>query len=283
MSDPHSFAPHSTLIKQPLLLHILADYGASDDMAFAEVKQAVRAVTRGLDVTFDISSVPAFDTIATGFYLAQLAINSPFGKDHLFYVNTAPRKDDVKARTNCAGEGLVYAELTNGVRIVAVNSGYSLSFLKTHAKTIRHLDVDTAGSQFRSRDNFPAAVGDIAHNIETRLGMDIANDIPDMPKDVIAYTDGYGNLKTSIAHDELDGLTGQKVNVTINGITKTATVGVGIFSVPENEFVLSAGSSGWVMPNGTKRRFVECVFRGFSAAKAFGYPQGGNKITWDKI
>ncbi len=268
---------------QSLLLHILADYGASDDMAFAEVKQAVRAVTRGLDVTFDISSVPAFDTIATGFYLAQLAINSPFGKDHLFYVNTAPRKDDVKARTNCAGEGLAYAELTNGVRIVAVNSGYSLSFLKTHARTIRHLDVDTAGSQFRSRDNFPIAVGDIAHGVETRLGADITSEIPDMPTDVIAYVDGYGNMKTSIHDDELANLTGQKVNVTINGVTKTATVGQGIFAVPEGDMILSAGSSGWMMPDGTKRRFVECVLRGHSAAKAFNYPSGGAKITWDTV
>lgn len=266
-----------------LLLHILADYGHVDDMAFAEVKQAVRAVTQGLDIDYDMSSVPAFDTIATGFYLAQLALNSPFGNRHLFYVNTAPRKDDVKPRENCAGEGLAYAELHNGVRIVAVNSGYSLSFVKTHAKTIRILDVHTAGSQFRSRDNFPAAVGDVAHGRLDRVGADIMDAIPDMPADVIAYTDGYGNIKTSIHHDELDNLTGKKVNVTINGVTKPATIGVGIFAVPEGEFILSAGSSGWVMPDGTKRRFVECVFRGFSASKAFNHPKGGDTITWDVI
>lgn len=266
-----------------LLLHILADYGHVDDMAFAEVKQAVRAVTQGLDIHYDMSSVPAFDTVATGFYLAQLALNSPFGNRHLFYVNTAPRKDDVKPRENCAGEGLAYAELHNGVRIVAVNSGYSLAFLKTHAKTIRILNVDTAGSQFRSRDNFPAAVGDIAHDRMDRVGDDILNAIPDMPVDVIAYTDGYGNLKTSIHHDELDALTGRQINVTINGVTKTGTIGQGIFAVPEGEMILSAGSSGWVMPDGTKRRFIECVVRSGSAAKTFNHPKGGDTITWKAI
>ncbi len=110
-----------------------------------------------------------------------------------------------------------------------------------------------------------------------------ASDIPDMPADVIAYTDGYGNMKTSIHDDELESLLGQQVNVTINGITKSATVGQGIFAVPEGELILSAGSSGWVMPDGTKRRFVECVLRGGSASKAFHTPQGGTKITWDTI
>ena len=40
----------------------------------------------------------AFDTYATGFALAQTAINSKLGARQKFFVNTAPRKDDLTPR-----------------------------------------------------------------------------------------------------------------------------------------------------------------------------------------
>ena len=143
---------------------VIADYGPVGDMAFAEVQQTLYAILRDSEVTdykLDLTNVPAFDTYATGFKLAQLALNSALGEDHVFYVNTAPRKDKKSARINNEGEGLVYVQLNNGVHIVAVNSGYSLTFIKPFAKAIRELKVDKAGSQFRSRDIFPQAVGAI--------------------------------------------------------------------------------------------------------------------------
>ncbi|MDB5478088.1 MAG: hypothetical protein JWM96_583 [Alphaproteobacteria bacterium] len=264
----------------PIFVHIIADYGHADDMAFAEVRQALRYALRDKIAHMEASSVPAFDTIATGFKLAQLAINHRMGNRQFFYVNTAPRKDDLAARGNNAGEGLAFVKLKNGVQIVAVNSGYSLAFLKEHAQMIRLINCSAEGSQFRSRDVFPDAFGLVAHGDFSQLGADIAGDIPDMPENIICYTDGYGNLKTSIDATLLEKLDGQKVPVTINGVTNHALVGRGIFSVPDGEMVLSAGSSGWMRTDGMKFQCVECVLRGGSAAAKFNKPQGGAEVKW---
>ena len=42
---------------------------------------------------------------------------------------------------------------------MAVNSGYSLSFVREELKELWAIKVDVGGSQFRSRDNFPKLVG----------------------------------------------------------------------------------------------------------------------------
>lgn len=264
----------------PVFIHVIADYGSTGDMAFAEVCQALRYEMRDRAAFIDASNVPAFDTVATGFMLAQLALNHRMGDRQFFYVNTAPRKDDKKARANNAGEHLVYAKLKNGVQIVAVDSGYSLSFIRDHVDMLRIIQCDTDGSQFRSRDVFPAAFGLIVHGDFSQLGGDIAAQIPDMPQSVICYRDGYGNMKTTIDAACLDGIHDKKVDVTINGVTRPAHIGKGIFSVPDGEMVLSAGSSGWIRADGTKMRFVECVLRGGSAAAQFNNPENGSTITW---
>ena len=264
----------------PIFVHIIADYGSVDDMAFAEVRQALRYAMRDRIALMEASSVPAFDTVATGFKLAQLAINHRMGDRQFFYVNTAPRKDDLSARGNNAGEGLAYAKLKNGVQVVAVNSGHSLSFIKEHAQMIRLINCSAEGSQFRSRDVFPEAFGLIAHGDFSQLGADILNDIPDFPKDVVCYTDGYGNIKTSIDARLIEEYKGRKIPVTINGMTNEAHVGQGIFSVPEGELVLSAGSSGWALTDGMRFQCVECVLRGGSAASKFNLPKGGESVNW---
>lgn len=264
----------------PLFIHVIADYGPVDDMAFAEVRQALRYEARDKIAHIEASSVPAFDTVATGFMLAQLAINHRMGDRQFFYVNTAPRKDDLKARGNNAGEKLVYARLKNGVQIVAVNSGYSLSFIKEHAAMLRVIHCSSEGSQFRSRDVFPQAFGLIFHGDYSQLGKDILADIPDMPENAVGYTDGYGNLKTTVRAELLEQSQGRKLPVTINGVTHDVTIGQGIFAVPDGEMVLAAGSSGWPHPDGQVFRAAECVLRGGSAAAKFGFPKGGDAITW---
>lgn len=264
----------------PLSIQVIADYGSADDMAFAEVRQALRYVLRDTAAQIDILSVPIFDTYATGFVLGQLANNHPFGRSQMFYVNTAPRKDDTAARSNDGGEGLAYVRLKNGVRIVAVNSGFSLSFVAPLAEEIRRINCSSAGSQFRSRDVFPQPFGLIAHGDESLLQEDIRSHIPAIPESVICYTDGFGNLKTSIDATVLRGLGGKHAIVTINGQAHEAMIGEGIFSVPEGTLVLSAGSSGWTHPDGTEKRFVECVWRGHSASQLFGHPVGGSIVQW---
>lgn len=270
-------------------IRVIADYGQLGDLAFAEVTDRMHAVMRDAgiaDYKIDLTSVPAFDTYATGFALAQLALNSPLGKDHVFYVNTAPRKDNKSARIDNEGEGLVYVRLKNGVQIVAVNSGYSLTFIKPFADIIRVLKVERAGSQFRSRDIFPRAVGAVLSGDEKILGGDARKAVPDkIPENRVVYTDGYGNLKTSVNPAELKSLKGKLVYLKVGDADNVAVhVGTGIFDVPDGDFCFAAGSSGWDVPKkGGRLQFAELVKRGGSAAKAVGDPQGGKTLLWKKV
>ena len=265
-----------------IFVHIIADYGPVGDMAFAEVRQALRFALRDKIAHMEISSVPAFDTVATGFLLGQLANNHHLGERQFFYVNTAPRGDDPKPRSNNSGEGLVYARLKNNVQIVAVNSAYSLSFIKDNVIELRTINCSADGSQFRSRDVFPEAFGVIAHGDRSLL-TDAVKDVPDMPKNVVAYTDGYGNIKTTITAEDLEAFKGKQVTITIGDQTHLARVADGIFAVASGDLVLSVGSSGWSRNDGSMMRFVEISWRGDSAARLFKKPKGGAKITWQAV
>lgn len=263
-----------------MIIYVIADYGDLHDLAFAEVTQKLYAETEGINATIKAYAVPAFDTVATGFALAQTALNSKLGTRHKFYVNTAPRKDDLTPRVKNSGEGLAYAKLFNGVEVVAVNSGYSLSFLKDAAEEIREVNCSAEGSQFRSRDIFPPAFGKIAKGCYDDLGEDIRDSIPDFPADTVCYTDGYGNMKCSVDPKILENFKGQDVTLSIGGHHQLARVAEGIFGVADGQFCFSAGSSGWTLPGGKEVRFAEIVKRGGTAAKAFGYPPGGAPVTW---
>lgn len=260
------------------LLSIVADYGPVSDMAFSEVKQRLYSLCGERILGDDCISVPPFDTLATGFVLAQKAINSEMGERHKFYVNTAPRKDDLKPRDKCAGEALAYVRLKNGVEIVAVNSRYSLSFVKEAAEEIRHINCDTAGSQFRSRDIFPQAFQTIINGDTSIIGQDISGDIPDFPKGRLCYTDGYGNLKLSVTDDEIKDMGGQDASFSLNGFFHSVRVCGGIFAVRDGALCLAPGSSGWTLPNGKTYRFVECSLRGGSAAEMFKNPRGDSRV-----
>lgn len=262
------------------LIYVIADYGDLHDLAFAEVTQRLYAELGDLDSIVRAYAVPAFDTVATGFTLAQLAINSRLGTAHKFYVNTAPRKDDLTPRPHSAGEGFAYAKLENGVEICAVNSGYSLSFLKECAVEIKEINCSREGSQFRSRDVFPPAFAKICLGDYSELGNDISAHVPDVPENIVCYTDGYGNLKISVAPEIIKPLMGKDIVIDLNGYKHVAKVTDGIFGVADGQLCLAPGSSGWTLPNETTRRFSEIVIRGGNAAASFGYPAGGSVIKW---
>lgn len=263
-----------------LLVYVIADYGDLHDLAFAEVKQKLYHELEGRPVSISTFAVPAFDTVATGFALAQTAINSKLGARHKFFVNTAPRKDDLAPRVKNAGEGFAYAKLLNGVEICAVNSGYSLSFIKDAATEIRAINCSAAGSQFRSRDIFPPSFGKVARGDYAELGDDIRDAVPDAPQNVVCYTDGYGNMKCAVDPAVLTSLRGQDVALEINGHKQKVRCAEGIFGVADGQFCFSEGSSGWTLPDGRRIKFAEVVQRGGSAAQTFGYPKGGSKVSW---
>lgn len=268
------------------LVSVIADYGDLHDLAFGEVTQRLYAELLPMDVVIKSYAVPAFDTMATGFALAQMAANSRLGDSHKFFVNTAPRKDDLKPRVKSAGEGLSYFKLPNGVEGCVVNSGYSLSFLRDIADEIRSVDCSAEGSQFRSRDVFPQAFAQIVKGDLSILGDDIRAQVPDIPDSQVCYTDGYGNLKLSLSAKELDEYKGRELLITINDCQYAAKVTDGIFGVADGDLCLAPGSSGWPRAKNSDDetfRFAEIVVRGGSAAELFNRPPGGAQVSWQLL
>jgi hypothetical protein len=260
------------------LVHVVADYGAGD-LAFSEM---ISALARHLPSEWDwhATSVDSFDTIAAGFIVAQLGLQdeSLRAPQTIIYANSAPRRDRSKPRKNNEGEGLVYGVLTNGVPIVVVNSGYSMSFVRESLAGLWTANVEKGGSQFRSRDIFPPVVGKVAKGELDFKGkkLDPLKVIPPPPHGVVAYIDSFGNLKTTYrdGHEELKNLeAGQKIKVEINGVVRVATVATGSFNVDEGDIAFAPGSSGH------DRRFWEVFQRGGNAWATYAKPRVGSQIN----
>src|SRR4028119_926579 len=170
-----------------MLINLIADYGIGDP-AFAEVTQRLLMALPSSQIS--LLSVPPFSTLATGFWIAQLGLN-PGSSDRLIYHNCAPRQDDSEPRPDNEGEGLTYALLPNNVKVVGVNAGYTLSFIKNAAQVLHTLNVSRGGSQFRSRDVFPGAAAAIAQGDLSLLGQALKpSQIPDPPTDRVGWIDG---------------------------------------------------------------------------------------------
>jgi S-adenosylmethionine hydrolase len=259
-----------------MFISLIADYGTGDP-AFAEVKQQL---LMGIpQAQIHELSVPPFSTLATGFWIAQLGLN-PGPAERFIYHNCAPRQDDPEARRDNEGEGLTYALLTNGVKVVGVNAGYTLSFIKNHAKELYTVNVSRGGSQFRSRDVFPPAAAAIAHNDLSLLGNSIEpSQLPDAPLNRIAWIDGYGNIKTTVPAHTLNLEPETKIVIRIGDIVSDAIYSDGSFRVPEGTLAFAPGSSGWIGTDGQPLRWMELFLRGGSAWARFGKPRVNQQIA----
>lgn len=259
-----------------MLVHIVADYG-NGDLAFAEVVQRIKIYLPNAEPV--LTPVPAFNTLAAGFCLAQLGLN-PAPAGTIIYHNVAPRTDNPGARRFNEGERLSYARLPGGVRIIGVHAGYTLSFIRDDAEKLRWAAAPGGGSQFRSRDLFPQAAAAIALGLPNALAEEIPlAGIPDVPPRRIAYIDGYGNLKTTIRYDAKKVHSGMKLSIGIDGIEQPATVSDGTFEVEQGEMAFAPGSSGWKTRSGEEIRWIELFLRGGNAWNAFKRPTVGAEIV----
>ena len=259
-----------------MLVHLVADYGTGD-LAFAEVVQRMKIWLP--DAEFVSVPVPPFSTLSAGFCIAQLGLH-PAPPGTLIYHNVAPREDDRRARWGNAGERLAYARLPTGVRVIGVNAGYTFSFIKDLAEQLCWTVSPTEGSQFRSRDVFPQAVAAIALGLPTTLGDKINPDtLPTLPASVLAYVDGYGNLKTTVEYDPEKVIPGKRIRVCVNERGHEATVSDGAFSVRHGELAFAPGSSGWLASDGHEVRWMEIFLRGGSAWDLFERPEIGSAVS----
>lgn len=255
-----------------MLLHLIADYGAGD-LAFAEVRQRLALAVP--DAAVAVTPVRPFDTLAAGFCIAQLALTP--GPPRVVMHNVAPRRDEASPREENAGERFTALRLPGDVWVAGPNAGHSLAFVLPEADAARLLDIPAGGSQFRSRDLLPDALGRLLAGDDGVLGEALdPGDVEPVPESVVAYVDGYGNLKTTITAPPAPS--GTRVVVRVAGVSATAVVSDGTFAVPEGELSLAPGSSGW---RGRSGEVVihELFLRGGSAARRFGEPPTGAVVT----
>jgi S-adenosylmethionine hydrolase len=257
----------------PVLVHLVADYGIGD-LAFAEVAQRLVQHLPGAQVV--VTPVPAFDTLSAGFCVAQLALtDGPL--DRIVYCNVAPREDQTDPRPANQGERLVAGRTANGVLVVAPNSRYMFSFLRSAGTRLHEVQMPESSSQFRSRDVFPQLVAVLARGHDTVLGARLPDEAVALPPQrVVAYIDGYGNLKTTWSQPPVSS--GTQVRVQIGDHSIDATVSDGTFEVPAGETSFAPGSSGWPTPDGDLV-WYELFTRGASAAALLGHPAAGAEVT----
>jgi hypothetical protein len=264
-------------VKRETLLHLVCDY-APDGLEFAEIVTRLRhELAEPSSVLIHQTATPPLDTIAVGFVTAQLAL-APVQPRTVIFGNSAPRRDRHDKAAENRGRGLRYVRLNNGVEIVSVSSEFAFGFVRSEVAEYREVDCPDAGSQFRSRDFFPQRVAAIVDGDRSILGNDLdPATIEAVPPKLVAWTDGFGNIKTSMRRSHLLAAgyeTGERVLVTLNGVTLAGIVADGGFTVERGVLAVSAGSSGYEDP------FVELFLRVHhmsekTAAVRFDFPDGG--------
>ena len=96
---------------------------------------------------------------------------------------------------------------------------------------------------------------------------------------MIAYVDGYGNLKTTLAYDAEKIRQGTHIGVRVNNHEYEAIVSDGAFAVRHGELAFAPGSSGWPKSQGGEVRWMEIFLRGSNAWELFGKPPIGSVIS----
>lgn len=256
------------------LIHLIADYG-SGDLAFSEIIQRMYHFNPDSHVL--PTSIPSFSTLATGFIIAQLALNDP-AEGMAIFSNTAPRKDDTEKRHENVGEPFAYAKLQNGVMVTAVHAQYAFSFIKPFISEFGMVNVANRGSQFRSRDFYPQGATGIFNGDTSFFGEKLdTSTIPDYPKNKILYIDSFGNIKTSIRLSEVVFKPGEKVRVNINGHVRTGVYADANFEVKAGDLAFAPGSSGG------DDRFMEIFLRGANASEMFFRPMVESDIKFERF
>ena len=262
------------------LLHHLNDYAPSG-LEFAEIKtQFINHLKNPSQVIIHDTATPPLDTIGLGFVAGQLAL-TPFKHRLVIYGNCAPRRSTTKAAKNNSDHGIKYAQLKNGAEIINVFSKYAFGFVKDQIVKFHDLNIPNQGSQFRSRDFFPKAVANIINQDYSDLGKKLnPKIIPEIDKNLVAWTDGFGNIKTTTRLSHLTKLNlkpGDKVKVILNNVTMLGVISLGGFQVDRGVLAINAGSSGHHDP------FIELFLRVHNlsektAAVRFNHPTGGQPL-----
>lgn len=190
-------------------------------------------------------------TIHTGFVLAQLVeTEERYGRPHetVFFQNTDPRLESVNGVDQSKGAQFAILRLKSGIMLCGPNAGYNFSFLYKQIEEAFIYEGLDKGSQFRSRDLYARVAAHLMDGMEDELELTELrlSMIPEIRGHYVGHIDNFGNIKTTITHEEMKGKyeLDESVPVTINDVTENARYTSNLFGGNVGELVIYPGSSG---------------------------------------
>lgn len=269
----------------------LSDNGyKADDLAVAEIQgrfndygPEIAALSKRSQPTVQYNNTPYQDSIGGAYDLAQISRDSKRGIGTVVFLNCAPRKKQRGAHDNNQGEEVFIGMLKDGT-VIGATGEESFTFfrdlLDKGELELYKANVQTNGSQFRSRDYWPLYTQVLTHQLrqladqgewkpnlnveerkaflsklnvidtDTKINLDYVPKPSDAP--VVVRYDVHENLKLNVRASDypegtfIDQQTGEpkEVAVTINGVTETMTLGKSMFKKGAGKLSFSEGSTG---------------------------------------
>lgn len=260
-------------------LIVVSDW-ASDPLSSQEFKSVVEGFLRepNVDNIGFVSSTPS--TIHTAFLTSQLVeTEESYGgpQETIVFQNTDPRLEK-------SGAKFIIVRLKSGLFVCGPNAGYNFSLIKSKIDELYHYSGFENKTQFRSKDLFARICAHLIDEMEDELDLEEGptDIIPELRGKFVGHIDSFGNIKTTITHEDLKGKYdyGEKILIQLNNIKREAIFTESLFAADLGTLVIYPGSSG---PK--NNRYLEIsAWSHFNEGKfstgsfAFGNPLPGMEI-----
>jgi len=231
-------------------LTVVSDW-VDDSLTCAEFSSAVLGFlseSKNAQITF-VSSTPS--TIHTSFLINQIVeVEERFGRplETVIFQNTDPRLQSKTKVEKAQGAKFLVIRLKSGLYLCGPNAGYDFSMVKERIDEVfEYRDFDK-GSQFRSRDLYSRVCAHLMEAMEDELDLEevLVDVIPDLKGFYIGHIDNFGNIKTTITHEDLKGKLeyGEYIKIKIGKVIKKVRYVDNLFGGEVGELVIYPGSSG---------------------------------------
>jgi S-adenosylmethionine hydrolase len=231
-------------------LIVISDW-VDDSLTCAEFSSAVLGFlseSENAQITF-VSSTPS--TIHTSFLINQIVeVEEMFGRplETVIFQNTDPRLQSKTKVEKAQGAKFLVIRLKSGLYLCGPNAGYDFSMVKERIDEVFEYKDFDKGSQFRSRDLYSRVCAHLMEATEDELDLEevLVDVIPDLKGFYIGHIDNFGNIKTTITHEDLKGKVeyGEYIKIKIGKVVKKARYVDNLFGGEVGELVIYPGSSG---------------------------------------
>lgn len=231
-------------------LTVVSDW-VDDSLTCAEFSSAVLGFlseSKNAQITF-VSSTPS--TIHTSFLINQIVeVEERFGRplETVIFQNTDPRLQSKTKVEKAQGAKFLVIRLKSGLYLCGPNAGYDFSMVKERIDEVFEYKDFDKGSQFRSRDLYSRVCAHLMEAMEDELDLEevLVDVIPDLKGFYIGHIDNFGNIKTTITHEDLKGKVeyGEYIKIKIGKVIKKVLYVDNLFGGEVGELVIYPGSSG---------------------------------------